>query len=131
MIDKKLVEKYLPKDLWDEVMKYSVWDEFIKKLPDLIEMILRSKSIDSHEEKQNWFNLLPLMNDEQIERLRNILLKEKRKLQEIEEKYKKTTKNKMSRDESKYQKKISSLRQKERELDVVEDKEADALLSQI
>ena len=99
-------------------------------------MILRSRSIDTHEEKQNWFNLLPLMNDEQIEKLRNILLKEKRKLKEIEEKYSKkkqeiTKKYVNKREESQYIKKVSHIRKKEAELDAKEDKEAEALLENI
>jgi BMFP domain-containing protein YqiC len=56
---------------------------------DLIVLILKSKSIESKEDKQNWFNLLALMTSEQIEKLRNILLKERKKIEEIETKYEK------------------------------------------
>lgn len=136
MTDQKLVQKYLPKDLWKVIMEYNVWGEFIETIPDLIEMILRSRSIDTHEEKQNRFNLLPLMNDEQIQKLRDILLKEKRKLKEIEEKYsqkKEEIKKKYvnKREESKYIKKVSHIRKQEAVLDAKEDKEADALLENI
>ena len=50
-------------------------------------MLLWSRSIEKPEEKQSWFNLMPLMNDEQIVKLEDILTREKQKLEEIEKKY--------------------------------------------
>jgi len=79
--------KYLPQDLWDDALKYEITEEFVIQMPDLIELVLRSKSIDKPEDKQWWFSLLPLMNDDQIKRLKEILTKEKIKLAEIEQKY--------------------------------------------
>ena len=64
---------------------FTIPSEFIQDTPDLIVLILQSRSIDTPEEKQNWFNLLPMMNTEQIEKLRAILIKEKTKLAEIEQ----------------------------------------------
>ena len=87
MTDLQVVQKHLSKDLRDKAMTFTIPSEFIEDIPELIEMVLRSRSIDSVEEKQNWFNLLPLMNDTQIEKLRAILLKEKAKLKEIEDRY--------------------------------------------
>jgi hypothetical protein len=87
MTDFALIEKYLPKDLHEIAKTFVIPQEFLEDTPDLIEMILRSRSIDTKEEKQNRFNLLPLMNVTQIEKLRAILVKEKTKLAEIEKKY--------------------------------------------
>ena len=87
MTTSALIQKYLPQDLWEIAAGYTIPDEFLEDAPDLIELILRSRSIDTEQEKQNWFNLLPLMNATQLEKLRAILIKEKTKLQEIEEKY--------------------------------------------
>jgi len=39
------------------------------------------------EEKQYWFDIMPSMTDDQIDRLYNILETEKRKLEELEVKY--------------------------------------------
>ena len=89
MTDQTLIQKHLPQDLWEVAGTFTIADNFISSLPDIIEMVLRSRSIDTKEEKQNWFNLLPLMNNEQIQKLEAILIKEKTKLQEIEEKYEK------------------------------------------
>ena len=82
-----LIQQYLPEDLRELAEKFVIPQEFLEDTPDLIEMILRSRSIDTQEEKQNRFNLLPLMNVTQIEKLRAILVKERTKLAEIEKKY--------------------------------------------
>ena len=82
-----LIHQYLPQDLWDIASTYLIPDQFISQIPDIIEMIFRSNSIEKKEEKQSRFTLLPLMNDDQITRLREILVKEKNKLAEIEAKY--------------------------------------------
>lgn len=50
-------------------------------------MILESKSIDTQEEKQKRINLLEVMQPEHIERLKDILTREKKKLKEIQDKY--------------------------------------------
>lgn len=89
MVDTSVIKKYLSKHVWDLALKYDIPEDFIVDMPELIEMVLVSKSIDTQEEKQNWFNLLPLMNDQQLARLREILMKEKEKLQEIEQNYEK------------------------------------------
>lgn len=133
MTNQQLIEKHLSKDLWEVAWTYTMGNEFLEKIADLIEMILRSRSIDTHEEKQNWFNLLPLMNDEQVEKLRNILLKEKRKLKEIEAKYSKKKqeikkKYMHKRQKEWYTKKISNIREEEAVSDKKEDAEAEALL---
>lgn len=52
----------------------------------LIKMILESKSIEP-EEKQERINLLEVMQPEHIERLKDILTREKKKLKEIQYKY--------------------------------------------
>jgi len=52
----------------------------------LIDLIMRSESMND-DEKQYWFNLTVVMNTEQIEKLRDILVRERKKLAEIEAKY--------------------------------------------
>lgn len=87
MIDISLIRKYLSEDLWEFASKFDIPEDFLIDMPDVIEMVLKSKSIDTDEEKQSWFDLLPVMNDEQLDKLREILLREQRKLQEIESRY--------------------------------------------
>ena len=59
-----------------------------KKYPVLVELITATESMNSSE-KEYWFQLLPMMTDEQIKNLQNILEGEKKKLTEIDKKYEK------------------------------------------
>lgn len=86
---KEMLAQYLPQDLIEFAMKFTIPEDMLQKDADLVILLLKSKSLNTVDEKQNWFNLYPVMNDEQIGKLREILTKEKEKLQEIEEKYKK------------------------------------------
>lgn len=81
------IKKYLPEAIREEAVKYDIPVNFIQSMPDLITLVLGSKSIDTVPEKQSRFSLLPLMNDEQIARLNDILTREKTKLEEIQKKY--------------------------------------------
>jgi hypothetical protein len=129
-----LVQKFLPQEVWELCKDYTIPSEFIEDTPDLIALILLSRSIDTPEEKQNWFNLLPMMNTEQIEKLRAILIKEKTKLAEIEAKYedkKQEIKKKYleKRQEMGYVKKVQDIKQQESATQEQEEQEADALLN--
>ncbi len=127
------VKTKLPEDLHDLALKFTIPLDFFEDDLEIIVLILRSKSIDTHDEKQNWFNLLMMMNADQIEKLRQILIKEKNKLEEIENKYQ--TKKKELRDkylnhweEEWYIKKVNTIKEKESEVEQKEKEEADNLL---
>lgn len=62
--------------------------ELRKKYPELVELIVESETLD-HEDREYWITLLPLMSDEHITRLTEILQNEKDQLLAIEEKYQK------------------------------------------
>lgn len=136
MTDIALIEKYLPEDLYDIAKNFIIPHEFLEDTPELIEMILRSRSIDTSEEKQNWFNLLPLMNVTQIEKLKAILIKEKTKLAEIEKKYEEKKieikKKYLTKwQEMWYVKKVEAIKKKEETLAEKDEAEAEALLAWI
>jgi preprotein translocase subunit SecD len=59
-----------------------------KKHSDLINLVFETKSMDD-KERQYWFHILPIMSEKQVEKLRNILNKEKSKLSTIDNQYKK------------------------------------------
>lgn len=131
-----LIKQFLPKDLWEIAWTFDIPDEFLQEDVDLIILILRSKSIESKEDKQNWFNLLALMTSEQIEKLRNILLKERKKIEEIEAKYEKKKidiKKKFLEkwQEMWYMKKVDEIHEKEWKLKTEEEEEAEKLLDMI
>lgn len=61
-------------------------EEIQAQYPELIKLILATESMDD-EERQYWFDIMPSMNDNQVDRLFNILETERRKLEELEMKY--------------------------------------------
>ena len=65
---------------------FSVSEKLLKNDAPLVELILKSESMDDGE-RQYWFNLFEVMNKEQVEKLRDILVREKQKLAEIDAKY--------------------------------------------
>ena len=69
MANTDLIKKVLPQELWEKAATFTIPDKFLETMPDLIVLVLNSKSMDTQEEKQSWFNLLPMMNDEQITKL--------------------------------------------------------------
>ncbi|MFA6521730.1 MAG: hypothetical protein WCT53_05085 [Candidatus Gracilibacteria bacterium] len=54
--------------------------------PDLIPMILQTESMND-DERQYWFQILPIMTDDQILKLREILANEKQQLQKLDKEY--------------------------------------------
>jgi hypothetical protein len=65
---------------------FTILDELQVKYPELIDLVLGSESIDNNE-KQYWFDILPSMTDEQVDRLFNILMTERKQLEELNMKY--------------------------------------------
>lgn len=131
-----LIQKTLPQDLREKAAQFTIADEYFTTLADIIILVLYSKSMDSSEEKQSWFNLLPMMNKDQIDKLRDILTREKQKLEEIEHKYelKKDElkiKYTQKREDIVYTKRMDAIKEKEAQHEKIEDKQADDLLNQI
>lgn len=132
----ELVQKLLPQDIQELAMTYDIPEDILESSPDLIEMVLRSKAIDKKEDKQSWFSLLPIMNDEQVAKLRDILVREKQKFAEIENKYeddkvqvKKKYLNK--RQQVSNINKTNEIKEKEMETKAAEDAAAEALLTSV
>ncbi len=65
---------------------FTILDEIQVQYTELVELILWSESIDNNE-KQYWFDILPSMTHEQIDRLFNILMTERHQLEELNVKY--------------------------------------------
>lgn len=131
-----LIESKLPKELREQAKAFSIPDKFLEEKSEIIKMILESRSMDTSEEKQSRFNLLPIMNDEQYAKLVDILTREKQRLSEIEKKYEEKQKDIAKKYEVKldfenYQNKMSLIKKQEMETDKTEDIEAENLLNQI
>ena len=87
MVTQESIEKHLPERLRKVALDYNIPNDMMENNPDLVVLVLESKSINESKEKQSWFDLYSLMNQEQIDKLRDILTREKQKLAEIEAKY--------------------------------------------
>ena len=87
MTSQEKITTLLPENLHNIAINYNIPDDMLETNTDLVVLVLESKSISDQKEKQSWFDLYPLMNIEQVNKLRDILTREKEKLAEIEAKY--------------------------------------------
>ena len=136
MVTQESVEKYLPEHLRKVALEYNIPDDMLENNTDLVVLVLESKSINEPKEKQSWFDLYSLMNQEQIDKLRDILTREKQKLAEIEARYQaKQEEIKRKYEETyasgAYQQQQDKIRDSEMASRQQEEVEADALLNQI
>ncbi len=72
-----------------EVEELIIPEETQEKYPELVEGIKESSSMDN-KERNYWLQVLPVMTEDQVDELRDILSTEKKKLAEIEQKYSST-----------------------------------------
>lgn len=132
----ELIKQKIPQELWELANKFIIPESFFNEDPNLIILILSSKSIDKLEEKQSWFNLLSIMNKEQIDRLRDILLREKEKLAEIDKKYEEKKQEIKQKYENtfhavNYEKTLDQLQENENKNKEQDSQEAEKLLTNI
>lgn len=66
--------------------KYKIPQVVKDKYPDLVILIIETKSMND-QERDYWFQILPIMTDQQVERLRNILTTEKQQLATLDKEY--------------------------------------------
>ena len=128
--------QYLPQHLQAVALNYMIPDDMLQTNPDLVVLVLESKSISEQKEKQSWFDLYPLMNQDQIDKLRDILTREKQKLAEIEARYQAKQEEIKKKYEQTYaswayQQQQDRIRNSEIATRQQEEVEADALLNQI
>ena len=133
MANIELIQKKLPQEMWAVAEEYNIPDNFLETEPNLVILLLNSKSLAKKEEKQSWFNLIPMMNEDQMMKLRNILNREKEKIAEIETKYEK----KKNEIKEKYQARFNAveynknMKNKEDNIREQEIKDADSLLENL
>lgn len=65
---------------------FTIIDEIEQQYSELVKLVLATESMDNSE-KQYWFDILPSMTDDQIDRLFDILETERKKLEELEIRY--------------------------------------------
>ena len=136
MTTQENIQKYLPEHLRNVAAEYNIPNDMIENNADLVVLVLESKSINESKEKQSWFDLYSLMNQDQIDKLRDILTREKQKLAEIEAKYQEKQeeikrKYEQTYASGAYQQQQDKIRDSEKTSREQEEVEADALLDQI
>jgi len=83
----EIVKDNLHEEYVKEASNYDIPEGFVVNYPDIVELILWSKTLSTHEDKQHWFDLYVEMNEEQINSLKDILTREKEELERIYQKY--------------------------------------------
>ena len=136
MVTQESIQKYLPEHLREVATNYDIPQDMLETNWDLVVLVLESKSINEPKEKQSWFDLYSLMNQEQIDKLRDILTREKEKLAEIEARYQaKQDEIRKKYEETyaswAYQQQQDKIKESESASRQQEAVEADALLDQI
>jgi len=88
MTDQKVIDlgKLKTPNTGKTIKDFKIPEYMLKEDKELVELIMLSESMNDGE-RQYWFNLTHSMNLQQVEKLRDILLTERRKLAEIEAKY--------------------------------------------
>lgn len=136
MVSEEKIKQHLPERLRNIAPNYDIPNDMLENNGDLVVLVLESKSINEPKEKQSWFDLYSLMNQEQIDKLRDILTREKEKLAEIEAKYQaKQDEIRKKYEETyasgAYQQQQEKIKESEMSTRQQEEVEADALLDQI
>ena len=136
MVTKESIQQYLPERLREVALNYDIPQDMLENNWDLVVLVLESKSISEPKEKQSRFDLYSLMNQEQIDKLRDILTREKEKLAEIEAKYQAKQEEIRKKYEETYgswayQQQQDKIKETESASRQQEEVEADALLDQI
>ncbi len=70
----------------EDIKKFGISEEYAKQNPALIDLILKTESMKD-EERKYWFQLLPIMSEDQVKKLEGILQNEKDQLEELDKKY--------------------------------------------
>lgn len=110
-------------------------DETKEQFPELVNMIIDSQSMND-EERQYWVDVLPIMTDEQIANLRDILINEKEQIEEVNKTYDKEVDDVIDDsvlefDEFKYKEKKRMRQEAEKMFEKEEHEREAALLEEI
>lgn len=66
--------------------KFDIPETVKQQYPDLVPLILETESMND-DERQYWFQILPIMTEEQVGKLREILVNEKQQLKQLDTEY--------------------------------------------
>lgn len=66
--------------------KYTIPQPVKEKYPDIIPLVLQTESMND-DERDYWFQILPIMTDEQISKFHGILTNERNQLKRLDQEY--------------------------------------------
>lgn len=75
-----------PVDIEAAKAKFDIPDGALELHKPLVELVLLTDSMND-DERQYWFHIMPIMTDDQVNKLRTILVDEQRKLAKLNEDY--------------------------------------------
>jgi len=110
-------------------------EEIRKKYPDLATLMAGTESM-TQEERDYWFQIMPIMTDDQVQKLRNILIHEKEQLAKLDTEYeaelaKLNDKHVLEWKEKEQREKREQIKQAESEEQAKEKANEEALLQQL
>jgi len=110
-------------------------EEIRKKYPDLAALMAGTESM-TQEERDYWFQIMPIMTDDQVQKLRNILIHEKEQLAKLDTEYeaelaKLNDKHVLEWKEKEQREKREQIKTAESAEEVQEKANEDALLKQL
>lgn len=119
----------------DQQSTLNVPEDVVAKFGDLIELIKGSKSMDDSE-RQYWVDVLPIMSEDQIQNLRDILDNEKKQLAQAEAAYSEGMQGAVKNvahefDEKAYEEKKRARVEAEKESEEEEKKSEERILEEI
>ena len=121
------------------IKDFQIPEYMLKEDKELVDLIMRSESMNDGE-RQYWFNLTKTMNLQQVEKLREILLKERQKLAEIEAKYGVKKQETLSAEEiakknaqmeKQWKEKQAALKAREAQIKAKEEENEDEILAEL
>ncbi len=88
LVDPKIAEEFGldSAQLTELSKKYSIPESVKSKYPDLVALLIKTESMND-EERDYWFQVLPIMSEDQIVKLRTILVNERDQLKKIDTEY--------------------------------------------
>lgn len=88
VVDPKIAAEFgLDADqLADVAQKYTIPESVKDKFPDLVALLIKTESMND-EERDYWFQVMPVMTEDQIVKLRTILVNEHEQLKKIDDEY--------------------------------------------
>ncbi len=87
-IDPKILQDFglTTAQITEAEAKHAVPASVREHFPDLVPLLIKTESMNT-EERDYWFQVLPIMNDDQIVKLRTILVNERDQLKKIDSEY--------------------------------------------